>query len=76
MAVKNRVAQALEAKQMTRYRFWQETGLARITAYKLVNDPTYVPKGEIWDKVCQVFNCQPGDLMFWMPDDSKDSVEH
>jgi DNA-binding Xre family transcriptional regulator len=74
MAVKNLIAQALEAKQMTRYRFWRETGLARVTAYRLVDDPTYVPGGEVLDKVCQALNCQPGELMIWIADDRAEVI--
>jgi len=71
MAVKNLVAQALEARGMTRYRFWKETGLARVTAYRLVDDSFYIPGGDVWDKVCCALNCQPGDLLVWFPDEEQ-----
>ncbi|MBW4469293.1 MAG: helix-turn-helix transcriptional regulator [Stenomitos rutilans HA7619-LM2] len=48
---------------MTRYRFWQKTGLARVTAYRLVDDPLYVPGGDVWEKVCAALDCQPGELL-------------
>ncbi len=68
MTVRNLVAQALEARGMTRYKFWRTTKLARVTAYCLVDDPFYVPGGEVWDKVCRTLNCQPEELLIWEPD--------
>jgi DNA-binding Xre family transcriptional regulator len=69
MTVKNLVAPALQSRKMTRYRFWRSTGLARVTAYRLVNDPSYVPGGEVWDKVCRVLDCQPGVLLEYIPEE-------
>jgi DNA-binding Xre family transcriptional regulator len=63
MVVKNLVAKALQEREMTRYRFWQKTGLARVTAYRLVDDPLYVPGGDVWEKVCAALDCQPGELL-------------
>ncbi|CCQ54339.1 MAG: helix-turn-helix transcriptional regulator [Crocosphaera sp.] len=67
MAVKNLVGQVLKERGITRYRFWRDTGLARVTAYRLADDPFYVPGGEVWDKVCQALGCQPGELLVWIP---------
>lgn len=74
MAVKNLVAQVLESRKISRYRFWRDTGLARGTAYRLVDDPSYIPGGDVWDKVCSVLEVQPGELLMWIPDDEKESV--
>jgi DNA-binding Xre family transcriptional regulator len=67
MAVKNLIASALEKKGLSKYKFWQSSGLARVTAYRLVDDPYYVPGGEVFDKVCHALNCQPGELLIWVP---------
>ncbi|WP_431192511.1 helix-turn-helix domain-containing protein [Stenomitos frigidus] len=51
------------------YRFWKLTGLARDTAYKLYNNPDYVPGGEVLDAVCRFYKQQPGEFLVWSPDD-------
>jgi DNA-binding Xre family transcriptional regulator len=70
MTMRNLVRQVLEARKMTPYRFWRESGLARATAYRLVNDPLYIPGGEVWDRVCYALEVQPGELMAWEPDEN------
>lgn len=70
MAVKNRIGQLVEERGITRYRFWQDTKLSRATAYKLCDDPDYVPTGAILDKVCETYGVQPGDILFWVPGES------
>jgi len=50
---------------MTRYRFWQETGLGRDTAYRLYNDPTYIPTGQVLNKICSTYKIQPGEFLEW-----------
>lgn len=76
MAVRNLIARVLEEKGMSRYRFWQDSGLARVTAYRLVDDPSYIPGGEVWDKVCCALNCQPGELMEWISDEERDRPQN
>lgn len=49
------------------YRFWKETNLSRPTAYRLVADPTYIPSGEVLDKICSTYHVQPGELLVWFP---------
>lgn len=48
------------------YRFWKETNLSRPTAYRLVADPTYVPSGEVLDRICSTYRVQPGELLVWL----------
>lgn len=49
------------------YRFWKDTKLSRPTAYRLVADPTYIPTGDVLDKICSTYCVQPGDLLVWTP---------
>ncbi len=49
------------------YRFWKETNLSRPTAYRLVADPTYIPSGDVLDKICNTYQVQPGELLVWTP---------
>jgi len=50
------------------YRFWKDTTLSRPTAYRLVSDPTYIPTGDVLDKICSAYLIQPGELLVWTPD--------
>jgi Cro/C1-type HTH DNA-binding domain len=50
------------------YRFWKDTNLSRPTAYRLVADPTYIPTGDVLDKICSAYRIQPGELLVWLPD--------
>ena len=56
------------------YRFWQMTGLARATAYRVYNDPTYVPTGDVLDAICSTFQEQPGVFLVWTPSDSTNAA--
>lgn len=65
----NQIKKFISRRGISRYRFWQDTGLGRDTAYRLCNDPTYIPTGNVLDKICGTYRVQPGDLLVWMPDD-------
>ncbi len=51
------------------YRFWQDTGIGRDTAYRMYNDPTYVPTSKALNKICSAYRIQPGTFLIWEPDD-------
>lgn len=51
------------------YRFWQETGIGRDTAYRMYNDPTYIPTSKVLNKICSTYRIQPGTFLIWEPDD-------
>jgi DNA-binding Xre family transcriptional regulator len=59
---------AAGSKNITRYRFWQDTGLSRATAYRLCDDPTYIPTGEVIEKICRAHEWQPGEFIVYKPD--------
>lgn len=73
--MKNRIKQFLDRRPdpvtgnsgTSAYRFWKETNLSRPTAYRLVADPTYIPSGEVLDKICSTYHIQPGELLVWFP---------
>ncbi|BAY50477.1 hypothetical protein SAMD00079811_81060 (plasmid) [Scytonema sp. HK-05] len=65
----NNIKQFIDSRGISRYRFWQDTGLGRDTAYRLCNDPTYIPTGGVLDKICATYKVQPGELLTWVPDD-------
>jgi DNA-binding Xre family transcriptional regulator len=67
MAVFNQIQKFIEERGISRYRFWKTTGLGRDTAYRLCNDPTYVPTGNVLDKICEAYKVQPGEFLVWTP---------
>jgi DNA-binding Xre family transcriptional regulator len=68
MPVLNTIKNFIDNREISRYRFWQDTGLGRDTAYRLCNDPHYVPTGSVLEKICATYGVQPGDLLTWIPD--------
>lgn len=51
------------------YRFWQDTQLSRSTAYRLYNDPSYIPTGDVLEKICSSYRIKPGVILDWEPND-------
>ncbi|MGF1489875.1 MAG: helix-turn-helix domain-containing protein [Prochloraceae cyanobacterium] len=49
------------------YRFWKDTQLSRTTAYRLYNDSSYIPTGEVLDKICSTYKIKPGVILDWIP---------
>lgn len=67
MAVKNKIKELLESRGKTRYWFWKATDLSQNTAYRLCNDPAYIPGSDVMDVVCRVLDVQPGDFLEYVP---------
>lgn len=70
MAMRNLVKDLVDKRGDSPYRFWKDTGLSRATAYRLYNDPTYIPTGDVLEKVCRAYSVQPGDLLRYVPDEA------
>lgn len=77
MTVLNRIKQFLDSRPdpvsgteyTSPYRFWQDTGIGRDTAYRMYNDPTYIPTSKALNKICSAYKIQPGTFLTWEPDD-------
>ncbi|MBW4511737.1 MAG: helix-turn-helix transcriptional regulator [Scytonematopsis contorta HA4267-MV1] len=63
--VKNRIKQLIDSRSETRYKFWKKTGLAQNTAYRLYDDPEYIPGKEVIEKICFVYDWIPGDFIVY-----------
>ena len=61
--IRNRVKVFLDGREITPYRFQVDTGIAPGTAYGLYNRPEQIPSGAVLDKICSVYQVQPGDLL-------------
>lgn len=70
MAVQNRIKDLVDKMNKTRYQFWKETKLAQNTAYRLYDDPSYIPGGTVINKICQAYpGIQPGDFLQYISDE-------
>jgi DNA-binding Xre family transcriptional regulator len=74
MAVFNRIRKFIEERGISRYRFWQDTQLGRDTAYRLCNDPSYIPTGSVLDKICSTYKVQPGEFLGWHDDEQNEDL--
>lgn len=70
----NRIHQFIQNRGITRYRFWQDTQLGRDTAYRLCNDPSYIPTGNVLDKICSTYKIQPGEFLEWRNDQTQEQL--
>ncbi|MBV8886129.1 MAG: helix-turn-helix transcriptional regulator [Chroococcidiopsidaceae cyanobacterium CP_BM_RX_35] len=70
--MKNIIKPFLDGLGISPYRFWHAAGISRVTAYKLYNDPTYIPGADVLVKICDTYQIQPGAILFWMSDDEGD----
>jgi DNA-binding Xre family transcriptional regulator len=62
----------LQIKNLTAYRFQKLTGLGRGTSIR-INDPNWVPNEQSLATICKTFRIQPGEFLYWVPDES-DSI--
>ena len=70
--IRNRLMELVEKRQMTRYEFWQRTGLSQNTAYKLCDNADTVPSKQAMDKIYEAFGWEPGDYLYAVKEDEGD----
>lgn len=69
MTIRNRIKTLLDEMGKTRYQFWKETGIAQNTAYRLYDDPGYIPGSTVMEKICRTYpGVQPGDFVVYEAD--------
>ena len=59
----------LARKKMTQKRLAEITGIRPPTISKIFLGTISRVPVDVLDKICQVLDCQPGDLMVYVPDD-------
>ena len=57
-----------ERRRITLAEVSEETGISRATITRIANVPGYNANIEAIDALCKYFECQPGDLLEWLPD--------
>lgn len=65
--MRNNIKPILDQQQISRYKFWKQTGLNRETAYRLYDDPGYIPGAEVMEKIAIAYGWQPGMYVFYVP---------
>jgi DNA-binding Xre family transcriptional regulator len=74
--MRNRVKQLLDGRGKTRYWLMRAGRFTQKTAYRLYDDPEYIPGGEVLDTLCRVLGVQPGDLLEYVPDQAMEGSRH
>lgn len=67
MPVINTIKEFVDARGLTVYRFWRDTGIAQATAYRLYRNPNVLPAGSVMEAICETYDCQPGDFLLYTP---------
>ncbi|BAU65516.1 putative transcriptional regulator, XRE family [Stanieria sp. NIES-3757] len=69
--IRNNLKALMDAQKITRYRFWKDTRVNRDTAYRLYNDPNYIPGAEVMDKIAETYGWLPGAYLYYLPNTSQ-----
>lgn len=71
MAIKyNKLFQLFEQKGITTYRIRKENIVSQGTLTKMKNGNGSIDTRTI-DKICRILQCQPGDIMEYVPDNEE-----
>lgn len=68
MAIHCRLSAILGERRIKQIEVVRETGLAKATVNLLYNDRTTKVDYATLDKLCSFLNCQPGDLLVYVPE--------
>jgi DNA-binding Xre family transcriptional regulator len=66
MPMRNKIKEFLENRQMSAYRFIQETGIAPATGYKLAKDESHLPSIRVLEVICDRYRVQPNEIVEWV----------
>jgi hypothetical protein len=67
--VLNDLKRLIDERGITRYQFWKETEFNKATAYRLYDDPYYIPGREVMEKIAQVYGWEPKQYIVYVPSD-------
>jgi putative transcriptional regulator len=66
--IRLRLAEMLEARGRTVYWLWKETGVRYATIWQMTNGEVARLNLETLDRICEVLECEPGDLLVKVED--------
>lgn|GEM_PF-1466317 len=67
MTVVNKIQEFINSKNISKYKFMKDTGVAQRTAYDLCNNPAQLPSPDVLRKICNTYQIQPGEILEWLP---------
>ena len=67
--IRNNIKSLMDSQGLTRYRLWKDTKLNRETAYRLYDDPDYIPSKAVMESLWQTYKWQPAQYIFCVPDE-------
>jgi DNA-binding Xre family transcriptional regulator len=67
VTVVNKIQEFINSKNISKYKFMKDTGVAQRTAYDLCNNPTQLPSPDVLRKICNTYQIQPGEILEWLP---------
>ncbi|MGD0154174.1 MAG: helix-turn-helix transcriptional regulator [Thermacetogeniaceae bacterium] len=68
MSIKVNLSEMLGRYKMTQKAFSEKTGIRPATASLMYHETIKRLELEHLDAMCKLFNCQPGDLLVYVPD--------
>ncbi|GAQ17998.1 helix-turn-helix protein [Oceanobacillus picturae] len=71
MVVKNNLRMMMAEKRMNIQDVAKATGLSRKSVSKLYHEISTQITFDVIEKVCDLFDCEPGDLLYISKDDDK-----
>ncbi|NJM69137.1 MAG: helix-turn-helix transcriptional regulator [Scytonema sp. RU_4_4] len=69
MTVINKIQEFIDSKNISKYKFMKDTGVAQRTAYDLCNNPIQLPSPDVLRNICNTYQIQPGEILEWLPPD-------
>jgi putative transcriptional regulator len=73
--IRFRISELLGKHKMTQKDLAEKTGIRPATVSALYHDKIKRLEVEHIESLCRVFNCQPGDLMEYIPDKKEEKDE-
>ena len=61
--IKIRLSDVLEEREQTLYWLWKQTGIRYATIWQMGKGKVVRLNMDVLDRVCEVLECQPGDLL-------------
>ena len=65
--IKSRLKVVLAEREMTQLQLVEKTGIRQPTISAIANGKAKHIPVEVLDKICETLNCQPADLLIYLP---------
>ena len=73
MVIKIKLSRILGEKRINMSNLAKEANITRNTVFSLYHEKAKGITFEVLNKICKSLNCQPGDLLEYIPDEDGDS---